>query len=381
MPAQRPQKAERKDVRCGGKAARAYKENEMRVISGTARGTRLAALPGEEITRPTVDRVKEGMFSAVQFLLAGARVLDLFAGSGQLGIEALSRGAARCVFIDSSREACAVVRQNLKAAGLFEKASVAETAAEMYLAACRERFPAVPSGYRSRAAACCGGRDGPGRDGAGGNGARRAPARALRHADAEKTIQIRHSGAGALRGRRGVLSALQFTEKEGVRMRIAICPGSFDPVTKGHLNIIERSAKLFDAVTVLVMVNPNKTPSFTAQERADFLRRVTGHIPNVKVDVYTGLLAEYAHNVGACTIIKGLRAVTDFEFEFQQALTNKKLNPELETMFVITDPEYMYLSSSMVRQVASFGGDVTDFLPDGICKDIVERLTQGRAKE
>lgn len=120
-------------------------------------------------------------------------------------------------------------------------------------------------------------------------------------------------------------------------MRIAICPGSFDPVTKGHLNIIERSAKLFDAVTVLVMVNPNKTPSFTAQERADFLRRVTGHIPNVKVDVYTGLLAEYAHNVGACTIIKGLRAVTDFEFEFQQALTNKKLNPELETMFVITD--------------------------------------------
>ena len=153
-------------------------------------------------------------------------------------------------------------------------------------------------------------------------------------------------------------------------MRIAICPGSFDPVTKGHLNIIERSAKLFDAVTVLVMVTPNKTPSFTAQERAD-----------VKVDVYTGLLAEYAHNVGACTIIKGLRAVTDFEFEFQQALTNKKLNPELETMFVITDPDDMYLSSSMVRQVASFGGDVTDFLPDGICKDIVERLTQGRAKE
>ena len=93
--------------------------------------------------------------------------------------------------------------------------------------------------------------------------------------------------------------------------RIAICPGSFDPVTKGHLNIIERSAKLFDAVTVLVMVNPNKTPSFTAQERADFLRRVTGHIPNVKVDVYTGLLAEYAHNVGACTIIKGLRAETE----------------------------------------------------------------------
>ena len=124
MPAQRPQKAERKDVRCGGKAARAYKENEMRVISGTARGTRLAALPGEEITRPTVDRVKEGMFSAVQFLLAGARVLDLFAGSGQLGIEALSRGAARCVFIDSSREAC---EPRLDPASLITKCGLKKT--------------------------------------------------------------------------------------------------------------------------------------------------------------------------------------------------------------------------------------------------------------
>lgn len=164
-------------------------------------------------------------------------------------------------------------------------------------------------------------------------------------------------------------------------MRIAICPGSFDPVTKGHLNIIERAARRFDQVTVLVMVNPNKTPCFTAEERAEFLRRAAGHIPNVKVDTYTGLLAEYAHNVGASTIIKGLRAVTDFEFEFQQALTNKKLNPELETMFVITDPEYMYLSSSMVRQVAGFGGDVTDFLPEGIREDIVKRLVQKEIRE
>jgi len=163
-------------------------------------------------------------------------------------------------------------------------------------------------------------------------------------------------------------------------MRLAICPGSFDPVTKGHLNIIERAAQRFDKVTVLVMVNPSKTPCFSAEERADFLRRATGHIPNVKVDIYTGLLAEYAHRVGASTIIKGLRAVTDFEFEFQQALTNKKLNPELETMFVITDPEYMYLSSSMVRQVAGFGGDVTDFLPEGICEDIVKKLTQKRQR-
>lgn len=115
----------------------------MRVISGTARGTNLATLPGDEVTRPTVDRVKEGLFSAVQFLLEGARVLDLCAGSGQLGIEALSRGAAHCVFIDTSREAVAVIRQNLKAAGLAEKASVAQTSAEGYLAACRETFDVI----------------------------------------------------------------------------------------------------------------------------------------------------------------------------------------------------------------------------------------------
>ena len=115
----------------------------MRVISGIARGVKLTALPGEAVTRPTQDRVKEGMFSAVQFMLEGARVLDLFAGSGQLGIEALSRGAARCVFIDENREACAVVRQNLKAAGLFEKASVAGQGAAQYLSACREQFDLI----------------------------------------------------------------------------------------------------------------------------------------------------------------------------------------------------------------------------------------------
>ena len=115
----------------------------MRVIAGSARGVKLATLPGGDVTRPTQDRVKEGMFSAVQFLLEGARVLDLFAGSGQLGIEALSRGAARCVFIDENRAACAVVRQNLKAAGLYEKASVAESSAERYLAACRESFDLI----------------------------------------------------------------------------------------------------------------------------------------------------------------------------------------------------------------------------------------------
>lgn len=161
-------------------------------------------------------------------------------------------------------------------------------------------------------------------------------------------------------------------------MRIAICPGSFDPVTKGHLNIIERSAKLFDKVIVLVVINPNKTPAFTSEERVCFIRRVTAHLPNVEVDSYTGLLADYAHDVGAGTLIKGLRAVTDFEFEFQQALTNKKLNPDLETLFMITDSQYMYLSSSIAKQVARFGGDVTDFLPEEVREDILKGLLKSK---
>ena len=154
-------------------------------------------------------------------------------------------------------------------------------------------------------------------------------------------------------------------------MKIAICPGSFDPVTKGHVDILERSSKLFDKVIAVVLVNPTKNPTFTTEERVDLIKRVTSHIPNVEVDSYTGLVADYANLKNAHTLIKGLRAVTDFEYEFQQALINKKLNPELETLFMVTNQEYMYLSSTLVRQIAEFGGDIDMFVPEQI-KDILK---------
>ena len=157
--------------------------------------------------------------------------------------------------------------------------------------------------------------------------------------------------------------------------RIAICPGSFDPITKGHVAIIRRAAGLFDEVIVLIMVNYTKAnTAFSAAERVDMARRVTGGIPNVRVDFYAGLLADYARQQGACTLVKGLRAVTDFEYEFQMALTNKKLYPSLETLFMTTDIQHMYLSSSVVRQVASFGGDISEFVCPEILPDIVARL-------
>ncbi len=153
-------------------------------------------------------------------------------------------------------------------------------------------------------------------------------------------------------------------------MNIAICPGSFDPITKGHVDIINRAAKLFDEVVVLVLTNPNKVNTFSVEERCALIEKAVGKNGNIRVDSYSGLLAEYAENVGATAIVKGLRAMSDFEYEFQMALTNKKLNPKLETVFLTSSAENMYLSSSMVRQVAQFGGDISIFLPDEILKDV-----------
>lgn len=156
---------------------------------------------------------------------------------------------------------------------------------------------------------------------------------------------------------------------------IAICPGSFDPITIGHIDIISRSAKMFSKVIVVVMSNVYKNGgSFTVEERVEMIKKSVGHIPNVEVDHYEGLLADYAAQKNASAIVKGLRAVTDFEYEFQMALTNKKLNPEVETLFLTTSAENMYLSSSMVKQIASMGGDITEFVPTAIHDDIIKRL-------
>ncbi len=158
-------------------------------------------------------------------------------------------------------------------------------------------------------------------------------------------------------------------------MKIGICPGSFDPITRGHLDIIKRASSLFDKVIVLVVHNPAKHPSFTPEERVELIRRSIGDFTNVEVDVYGGLLADYCRAKGADAIIKGLRAVSDFEYEFQMALTNKKLNPDCETVFLTTSAENMYLSSSIVKQVAQFGGDISDFVPAQVLSDIERRLT------
>ncbi len=157
--------------------------------------------------------------------------------------------------------------------------------------------------------------------------------------------------------------------------RIAICPGSFDPITIGHLDIISRASVMFDKVIVVVMNNDKKHYTFTSAERCDMIKKTVCELPNVEVDAYDGLLAEYCAKRNAGAIIKGLRAMSDFEYEFQMALTNKKLNPNVETLFLTTSAENMYLSSSMVRQIAGMGGDITGFVPQIIHDDIIKRLS------
>lgn len=163
------------------------------------------------------------------------------------------------------------------------------------------------------------------------------------------------------------------SEKE----KIAICPGSFDPVTLGHLDIIIRSAKIFDKVIVVVANNYSKDDYvFSPEERVELLKKCTVGIKNVEVELSGGLTADFAKNRGAGFIVKGLRAVSDFEFEFQQALVNKRLNSDIETVFITTSSENMFLSSSVVKQVCRYGGDISSFVPEEICREIVKRLKQ-----
>ena len=162
-------------------------------------------------------------------------------------------------------------------------------------------------------------------------------------------------------------------------MNIAIYPGSFDPITLGHLNIIRRTAQIFDKVVVCIMINGEKdTAMFSPEQRVRMARRVTERIPNVEVDYFNGLLAEYSKRYDKPVVVKGLRAVTDFENECTMALINKKINPELETMFLTASEKYTFLSSSAVKDVARHGGPLEEFIPIEILDDV--RAIAGKGK-
>ncbi|ENL9872799.1 pantetheine-phosphate adenylyltransferase [Listeria cossartiae subsp. cayugensis] len=157
--------------------------------------------------------------------------------------------------------------------------------------------------------------------------------------------------------------------------KIAVIPGTFDPITNGHLDIIERAAKIFDVLYVAVLNNSSKKPLFTVEERMEMIRQVTAHLPNVQVESASGLTVDYAAKRGATAIVRGLRAVSDFEYEMQIASMNRTLNAEIETFFVMTNTKYSFLSSSMVKEVAQYQGDIRELVPE-----IVNEQVQAKFK-
>ena len=159
-------------------------------------------------------------------------------------------------------------------------------------------------------------------------------------------------------------------------MQTAIVPGSFDPITLGHLDIISRASRIFERVVVCVVANANKHTMFTLEERQAHVSAVTAHLPNVSVDTWNGLLVDYADKYESPVVVRGLRAVSDFEYEFMMALTNKKLNHRVETAFLASDERYTYLSSSGVKEIALFGGEYKQFLPEQVCADMDRKIKE-----
>lgn len=159
-------------------------------------------------------------------------------------------------------------------------------------------------------------------------------------------------------------------------MAKAIYPGSFDPITNGHIDIIERTSKMFDKVIVGVLKNSAKEPLFTPSERVEMINDVLGHLPNVEVSEFGGLLVDFAHEQNCNILVRGLRVITDFEYELQLAQTNKIIAPDLETVFLSTNLKYSYLSSSIVKEIAAYNGDISHFVREDIAQKVMERLTE-----
>jgi pantetheine-phosphate adenylyltransferase len=162
---------------------------------------------------------------------------------------------------------------------------------------------------------------------------------------------------------------------------IAIYPGSFDPVTNGHKDIMDRASRVFDKVIVSVLENPRKEPLFTIEERVEMLKMITHGYPNVEVDSFRGLLIDYAKQKNSTIIVKGLRAMSNFEFEFQMALINRKLDSRLETMFMMTNNRYSYVSSSIVKEIGIFGGDICELVPNEVYNIIMRKIREAQAND
>lgn len=337
----------------------------MRIIAGEARGVRLAAVP--EGVRPTADRVREALFNSLGQFFDGGEVLDLYAGTGALGIEALSRGCERATFVEKNGRTVAVVKENLRRARLDARAEVirGDARAEVEkLAGAKRRFRLIFADPPYRIA--------------GSEIGEVLPLLISLLAPGGRVVvesgdslpeNLQESAKGVSRRYGGTV--VTFFERSEATMDVAICPGSFDPVTSGHLDVIRRASALFDHVVVAVGSNVRKkSAKLPAAERARLIEKVTKPLDNVSVEIMEGLLVNFAREQGARAVVKGLRAGSDFESEFQQAQLNRTLYSEFETVFIMAAAEHSFLSSSAVREIASLGGSVKGLVPEEILETV-----------
>ena len=334
----------------------------MRIIAGSAGGTRLASVPRG--VRPTSDRVRESLFNSLGQFFEGGRVLDLYAGTGALGIEALSRGCGHAVFVERDRAARALILENLRRTGFADRAEVLGGEVEAVvgqLVTRRDRFDLIFADPPYRIAAEVGGILHRLRSllAPGGRVAIESGEAPVEGAGGKKGVARRYGG-----------TFITILDRSELTMIVAVCPGSFDPVTTGHLDVIVRASKVFDHVIVAVGSNRRKEARLPAVERARLIEKVTADMDNVSVEVMEGLLVDFARERGAQVIVKGLRAVSDFESEFEQAQLNRTMFPELETVFIMASAEHSFLSSSAVREIASLGGDVRGLVPEGVLETV-----------
>jgi len=353
----------------------------MRIIAGEAKGRRIKA-PRGRATRPMRDFVREAVFSMLGGAVARARVLDLFAGSGSLGLEALSRGAREAMFVDRGREAGRIIKENLETLGMAEKGKVIRAEVLDYLR--KARFPEngfnlifidppyrIDLGYRQEMLK---------RLAEGGFLAPsavviiEAPLRSSPPGSPEGVHfrERRKYGETAVDVYVREENTVRIEEGAASDMKVAICPGTFDPITCGHLDVINRACKYFDRFIVGVAANPFKQPLFTLEERTHMLEKATAELDNVEVTPFDTLLVDFARTVGATAIVKGLRAISDFEYEFQMAQINQAMDEEVETFFVMANPEYTFISSSAVREVASYGGSISGLVPRSLEQELIE---------